>query len=126
MKKSYKTLELPDFEECKTSMKEVFKDPQALPHAVRKLSMADAEPHHASAVRTAEHEGRSIEIRTTYEILIDEKPFQGRVMVDDEGHLHCHSIPYESYGSAIDFVKRLIDTYPDSFPARAGCEGTRS
>ena len=114
MKKSYKSLGLPDLKECATTLKDVFADPQFPP---------DAESRDTSAIRTAEHRGHAIEITTTYEIKIDSKPFRGHVRVDDDGHLHCHSIPYETYGSAVDFVKSVIDIYPDSFPANAASGG---
>ncbi len=123
MKKSYKSLELPDLNECRAILKEVFADPRGQPDAVRQSSKPKDMAHDASAVRTAEHKGHTIEIKTTYEIKIDGKPFRGQVMVDEEGHLHCHSIPYETYGSAVDFVKSLIDIYPDSFRTDATSGG---
>ena len=126
MKDRYQKLELPDLKECGTTMKEVFADPPAQPELARQSSKHVHESHAASAVRTAEHTGHRIEIKTTYEIKIDGKPFAGYVMVDENGHLHCHSIPYETYGSAVDFVKSLIDIYPDSFPASAASGGHHS
>lgn len=83
-----------------------------------------AHPRHEedglTSIRTAEYDGRQIFIKTTYEIEVDGVPFQGHANVDDEGRIHCHAIPYETYSSAIDFVKHLIDLYPESFPGGAG------
>ncbi len=67
------------------------------------------------SIREALDAGHKNEIRTTYEIQVDGEPFRGHAAVNDEGHVHCHAIPYKSFGSAIEFVKRLIDLYPESF-----------
>ena len=78
------------------------------------------------STREARHAGHKIEIRTTYEIHVDGELFRGHAAVNDEGHVHCHAIPYESFGSAIEFVKRLIDLYPESFQKGSrGKEGGR-
>ena len=115
MGKSYKSLELPDSKKCMTAMKQAFDKPYAPSHIPEQTSKKYTHPHRAMGLRTAQHKGHKIEITTTYEIKIDGKPFKGHVMVDDKGHLHCHSIPYETYGSAVNFVKSVIDIYPDSF-----------
>lgn len=96
MKKNRKNLDLPDMDSCKAILEEQFSQQQ--PHH-------DHGAHIASGTRFAEHKGHTIEIKTSYEINIDDKPFMGDQMVGDDGHLHCQSIPYETYGSAIDFVK---------------------
>ncbi len=79
------------------------------------------DPHAAheggiTSIRYAEHNGHKIVIKTTYEIEVDGVPFRGHVSVDDSGRLQCHAIPYDSYASAVEFVKHLIDLYPESFP----------
>ena len=94
MKKDYKSLELPDSKECAKIMAQSLSTTQQ--EAVMKSTMQQHGLQ--SAVRTAEYNGHQIEIKTTYEIKIDGKPFSGHVMVDDNGNLHCHSIPYETYG----------------------------
>ncbi len=66
-------------------------------------------------VRHAEHNGHTIEITTTYEITVDGKQFTGHVMVMQDGRLHCHGIPYESYASMVDLMRELVDLYPESF-----------
>ncbi len=78
-----------------------------------------------TSLRSTEHAGHKIEIRTTYEITIDGKPYKGHVSVNDDGHLHCHAIPYETYGSAVEFIRTLIDLYPDTFKP-VPCEGGES
>ena len=69
------------------------------------------------STRVFTHRGHEVSIKTTYEITIDSKPYAGHVSVDEEGYIRCHSIPYETYPSAVDFVKQLIEQYPRSFPA---------
>ncbi len=65
-----------------------------------------------------EHKGRNIVIRTTYEIKIDGQAYQGHAKVDGHGRIHCHAIPYDTYPSAVEFVKQLVDLYPESFPPK--------
>lgn len=69
-----------------------------------------------TSVRTAEHKGRTIVIRTTYEIEVDGLAYHGHAQVDEDGRIHCHAIPYDTHPSAVAFVKQLIDLYPESFP----------
>ena len=69
-----------------------------------------------TSVRTVEHKGRKIFIKTTYQIEVDGQSYKGHAQVNSEGRIHCHAIPYDSFPSAVDFVKQLIDLYPESFP----------
>ena len=73
--------------------------------------------HGLSSTRVFNYRGHQASVKTTYEIEIDDKPYAGHINVDEEGHIRCHAIPYETYPSAVDFVKQLIDQYPRSFPA---------
>ena len=116
MKNKRKSLRLPGKKKCQSILKEKFSELDTQPDEVESI---------ASILRTAKYKGHSIKIKTSYEITIDGRPYKGSLMVGDDGHLHCHSIPYETYGSAIDFVKNLIDIYPSSFPsntANGGCD----
>ncbi|MCZ6776678.1 MAG: hypothetical protein O7D34_09505 [Ignavibacteria bacterium] len=74
-----------------------------------------------TSVRNFQHQGRSVVINTTYEIKIAGQPYKGHAAVDDEGRIHCHAIPYDTYPSAVDFVKQLINLYPESFPKDESC-----
>ena len=67
------------------------------------------------SVRRVDHNGHAIEITTTYEITVDGKQFTGHIIVMQDGRLHCHGIPYESYASAVDLMRELVDLYPESF-----------
>ena len=124
--KSYKCIEFPDKGQCGSILKKVFDDPSAQPDFMERPAMKGGESRApaVSAVRTAEHRGHRIEITTTYVIKIDGELFTGHVMVDDDGHLHCHSIPYASYGSAVEFVKSVIDIYPDTYGPKGSRHGS--
>ena len=68
-------------------------------------------------VREADYEGRHIVVRTSYEIAVDGKPVTGHLGVTNDGRVHYHPVPNQSFESAIDLVKRVIDTFPDEFPS---------
>lgn len=74
--------------------------------------------HHGGgvrALRSADHRGHHIEVTTTYEIGVDGKPLEVMLNVDNDGRVTCHAVPNYISFSAVDVVKRLIDSYPDSF-----------
>ena len=73
--------------------------------------------HGMESVRTAEHKGHSIVVRTRYEIEVDRKPVASPIIVDNFGRVACHALPNYSFLSAIDLVKQLIDTFPEDFSA---------
>ena len=125
--KSHKSIEFPDKNQCGSILMKVFDDPGAQPDFMERPGMKGGESYARtiSAVRTAEHRGHEIEITTTYEIKIDGESFTGHVRVDDDGHLHCHSIPYASYGSAVEFVKSVIDIYPDTYGSVGSRQGSQ-
>lgn len=70
--------------------------------------------HHGNiSIREAEHRGKKIVIKTTYDITIDGKPLENHLMVDDRGRVHSHGLPNYAYASMTDLVKRLIDAEQD-------------
>jgi hypothetical protein len=73
--------------------------------------------HAMESVRTAEHNGHSILVRTHYEFEVDGNPLVSPVMVDNFGRVACHALPNYSFLSAIDLVKQLIETFPEDFSA---------
>lgn len=116
--KSKQQLALPDKEKCATIFKIMDEDPLAQPDIpeMRGYKIHDREHDGTiSSIRKANYKGHDIHVRTTYEIKIDGDFYRGHLHVDDEGHVHGHSIPYMTYGSTIDFVKCLIDLYPDTY-----------
>ena len=72
-----------------------------------------------SSHRTVDYKGHSCEITTQYTIKIDGKLFTGQLKVNDEGQLYCNSLPYADYGSVVEFIKSLIDIYPEAFAETA-------
>lgn len=71
--------------------------------------------HGAETVREDDYRGHHIVIRTTYRIEVDGRPVTGHVAVGNDGKVHYHAIPNVRFGSAIDVVRRLIDSFPDEF-----------
>ena len=74
--------------------------------------------HHdgpVATVREADHKGHHIVIRTTYQFEVDGRPLDLPMGVDNDGHVHCHSLPNYQFQSAIDMIKQLIDTFPRDF-----------
>ncbi|HYO99609.1 MAG TPA: hypothetical protein VER76_05425 [Pyrinomonadaceae bacterium] len=65
--------------------------------------------------REDDYEGHHIEIQTTYKIKVDGEILQAPIGLDNEGNLHCHSLPNYQFTSAIDMVRRLIDNFPEDF-----------
>lgn len=59
--------------------------------------------------RVAEHNGRQIEVHTTYKFYLDGKPLKMHATVMDDGKVHCHSLPQYSFASAIKMLKRVVD-----------------
>jgi nitrogenase molybdenum-iron protein alpha/beta subunit len=67
------------------------------------------------SVREATYRGHHIVIRTSYRIEVDEQPIVGHMGVSNDGQVHYHPIPNLGFDSAVDLVKKLIDTFPDDF-----------
>jgi hypothetical protein len=67
-------------------------------------------------VREADHKGHHIVIRTTYVVEVDGRTLDLPLGVDNDGHVHCHSLPNYQFSSAIGLVKQIIDTFPGDFP----------
>jgi hypothetical protein len=78
-----------------------------------------AHPGGHASVRTAVHNGHTIEIRTTYDISIDGEPLEAHVSVSDNGSVHYHGLPNYAEASAIDLMRRVIDAFPDDYPPPA-------
>jgi len=70
------------------------------------------------SVRKDEYKGHKIEMKTTYEIKIDGKPFSGHMEVSNDGSVHYHPLPNYSWPSAVDFVRQVIDSFPREFAAK--------
>ncbi len=67
------------------------------------------------SVREIEYNGHKITIRTQYEIRVDGKALGGHIYVDNTGKVSTHALPAYSFASAVDLVKKMVDTFPDNF-----------
>lgn len=74
----------------------------------------------AVSVRTVQHGGREIVIRTVYEITVDGEPFDPHVVVDNAGRVHYHGLPTRDFASMVDLVSKAVDAFPDEFGPGAG------
>jgi hypothetical protein len=71
--------------------------------------------HESTAIREFTHAGHVIRIVTTYRVEVDGRPVRAHLSVDEDGRVYTHATPFVTYGSAIDLMKAVIDSYPDSF-----------
>ena len=88
----------------------------------RATSTSTGHAHEHASVRTAVHNGHTIEIRTSYDVRIDGEPLEAHMGVSDDGNVHYHGLPNYSEASAIDLMRRVIDAFPDDYPPRGGPE----
>ena len=78
--------------------------------------------HEHTSVRTAVHNGHTIEILTSYDVRIDGEPLEAHMGVSDDGNVHYHGLPNYFEASAIDLMRRVIDAFPEDYPPRGGPE----
>lgn len=76
-------------------------------------------------LREDEYEGHRITIKTTYTIEVDGKVLQAPLALDNDGNLHCHSLPNYQFSSAINMVKTLIDNFPDDFKRKKSSSSSK-
>lgn len=99
-------------------------DPKALGAYLSSLPVTH-EGHHghggtAEVMREDDYKGHHIVVRTTYRFEVDGHTVDVPIMLDDDGNVHCHSLPNYQFRSAIALVRELIDTFPDDFPEPSG------
>jgi hypothetical protein len=103
-------------------------DAASLGKALKKNKPRAAHAQHGGGpmvtVRKDEYKGHKVEIKTTYEIKIDGKPFSGHMEVSSEGAVHYHPLPNYSWPSAVDMVRQVIDSFPREFNKKAGRGGS--
>jgi hypothetical protein len=98
----------------------------ALAARADEISMA-AHPHRTGAmadVREAEYQGHRIEVRTSYAITVDGRPFDIHIVVDNDGRVFYHGLPTRDFPSVIALVEKAIDQFPDDFEPGADPGGT--
>jgi hypothetical protein len=102
------------------------------PEALASFALANAakvqhsqhEHPQTDSVREADYHGHHIVIHTTYRIEVDGVPITGHVGVENDGRVHYHVVPNVTFPSAVTLVKRLIDLFPEDFPAHPETEHT--
>jgi hypothetical protein len=67
------------------------------------------------SVRTLESHGHLITITTAYEVRVDGHLVTLHMMVDEQGQLWSHLCPYQSFTSATELVRHLLDRLPHLF-----------
>lgn len=75
-----------------------------------------ADSHHGAEmadVRTAQHAGHEIVVRTSYEVTVDGVPFNVHLSVANNGRVHYHGLPTRDFPSVIDLVAKAIDSFGD-------------
>ncbi len=66
-------------------------------------------------LREDDYRGHHIGITTTYRIEVNGRSLDVPLMIDNDGNLHCHSLPNYRFDSAVGLVRQLIDTFPNEF-----------
>lgn len=88
------------------------------PEWVRKSFPDHVEQTHEAlvrSVRTLESHGHMITITTAYEVRVDGQLVTLHMMVDEQGQLWSHLCPYQSFTSATELVRHLLERLPHLF-----------
>ena len=83
----------------------------------KKAAHGSGHQHGHGSIRTANYKGFEIEIETNYKFKVDGKPLMIHAHVLDSGHVHSPALPNYGWTSAVEFVRQLIDSFPDDFVA---------
>ena len=81
--------------------------------------------HHGepASVQTEEYNGHEIVVTTKYHIEVDGVPLMGHFSVDSDGHTETHALPNYEFTTPMNFVKKLIDEFPQDFTSHGGHSG---
>lgn len=88
-----------------------------VPAAKAAMKMPHGDP---GGVESEEYNGHTIVIRTTYHIEVDGTPLMGHLSVDSDGHVESHALPNYEFTTPMNFVKKLIDEFPQDFTGQSG------
>jgi hypothetical protein len=92
-------------------------DPQVLADYLERQAAANQGAHQhempMESIREASYLGHQILIRTMYRIEIDGQVVHGHLTVTNDGRVHYHGVPTQSFQSAVDLARRIIDLFPD-------------
>jgi hypothetical protein len=88
-----------------------------VPAAKAAMKMHHGDP---GGVESEEYNGHQIVIRTTYHIEVDGTTLMGHLSVDSDGHVESHALPNYEFTTPMNFVKKLIDEFPQDFTGQGG------
>ena len=88
-----------------------------VPAAKAAMKMHHGDP---GGVESEEYNGHQIVIRTTYHIEVDGTALMGHLSVDSDGHVESHALPNYEFTTPMNFVKKLIDEFPQDFTGQGG------
>jgi len=88
-----------------------------VPAAKAAMKMHHGDP---GGVESEDYKGHQIVIRTTYHIEVDGTPLMGHLSVDSDGHVESHALPNYDFTTPMNFVKKLIDEFPQDFTGQGG------
>jgi hypothetical protein len=88
-----------------------------VPAAKAAMKMHHGDP---GGIESQEYNGHQIVIRTTYHIEVDGTPLMGHLSVDSDGHVESHALPNYEFTTPMNFVKKLIDEFPQDFTVQGG------
>jgi len=88
-----------------------------VPAAKAAMKMHHGDP---GGVESEQYNGHQIVIRTTYHIEVDGTPLMGHLSVDSNGHVESHALPNYEFTTPMNFVKKLIDEFPQDFTGQGG------
>jgi hypothetical protein len=102
-------------------------EPKSLVESIARHQDDLSQEHHGhegpiETVRETTYRNHRIVIRTTYAITVDDVPVEGHLGVSNDGQVHYHAIPNLGFSSALDLVKKVIDTFPEDFGESYGDE----
>jgi hypothetical protein len=95
-------------------------EPKSLVESLGRHADDLSQAHHGhegpiETVRETTYRNHHIVIRTTYSITVDDVAVEGHLGVSSDGQVHYHAIPNLGFSSALDLVKKVIDTFPEDF-----------
>lgn len=69
------------------------------------------------SVRTTTYRGHTIEVHTSYRVLVDGQQLGAHMGVGDDGNVHYHGLPNYTAASALDVMREVVDAFPDDYPS---------
>lgn len=71
--------------------------------------------YETTVIREFIHGGHIVKIITSYQVEVDGQLVHAHLSVDKNRQVYTHVTPFVTYASAVDLMKAVIDSYPESF-----------